>query len=209
MNYLDLIILSIVGIFVIKGLFRGFFHEVLGLVGLLVGLIFATKYMSNAAVWVDEYLRIPPGLATLLGFLLIFLGIVFGFQLLAHILQKLSQVSLLGWLEKLGGGLVGFLKGATIISLLILFVSIIPFANQLIPGRADSKLFRPMKAFAPYLFDLLTEMVPDSKSFYAELKESLENFSPSELGKNTKQFLESFQDHEKTSESNSTDEQSR
>lgn len=209
MNYLDFIILTIIGLFVIKGLFRGFFQEILGLVGLLVGLIFATKYMSNAALWIDKYLKIPPGLTTLLGFLLIFLGIVFGFQLLAHVLQKLSKFSLLGWLEKLGGGLVGFLKGATIISLLILFISIIPFASQLIPGRTDSKLFRPMKAFAPYMFDLLTETIPGSKSFYAELKESLENFSPSELGKNTKQFLESFQNHEKSSESNSTDEQSR
>lgn len=194
-----------VGFFVIKGLFRGFFQEVLGLVGLLFALILATKYMSNAAVWVDKFLNIPPALATILAFLLIFFGIIFGFQLLTHLLQKITRVSFLGWLEKLAGGIVGFLKGATIVSLLILFISMIPFAQKLIPGRADSKLFEPTKTFAPKVFNLLMEVIPGSKTFYSELKESLEKFSPEHLGKNTQNLLNSFQDQNQPSDNKSKD----
>ena len=209
MNYLDFIILSIIGFFVIKGLLRGFFKEILGLVSLFVAFIFATKYMSDAASWLDKFIRIPPGLATLLGFLLIFLGIVLGFVILAIILQKVARYSFFGWLERLGGGVVGFLKGATITSLLILFISMTPFASNLIPGRSASKLFEPAKSSAPYMFNLLTEIIPGSKTFYAELKESLDNFSPSKLGKNTKKLLESLQKTELPSENNTTDEPSR
>ncbi|MFQ5863991.1 MAG: CvpA family protein [bacterium] len=208
MNYLDLIIILVVGFFAIKGLFRGFFQEFLGLVGLVVALIFATKYMSNAAVWINKFFDLPPGLVTLVGFLLIFFGIVFGFQLLSHFLQQVTRHSFLGGFEKLAGGVVGFLKGATIISLLILFIFMIPFAKNLIPGQAESKFFYPAKNFAPKMFDLLKEFIPGSKSFYSELKESLENFSTKELGNNAQKFLNSLQNDDHSSDSNSTDDQS-
>ncbi|MFQ5752809.1 MAG: CvpA family protein [bacterium] len=193
MNYIDFIILAFVTFFFIKGLFRGFFQEVFGLLGLIVALIFATKYMSDAAEQIDSILDIPPTLATLLGFLLIFFSLIFAFQLLTHLLQKIFKYSLLSWLEKLAGGAVGFLKGATILSLLLLFISIIPFGKQFIPGIKESKLYEPTQNLAPKVFNLIMEIIPDSKSFYAELKESFENLSPSELTKNTQNFLKSFQ----------------
>lgn len=208
MNYLDLIIILVVGFFVIKGLRRGFFQEILGLLGLVVALIVATKYTSNAAIWIDKFLDLPPVLVTLLGFLLIFFAIVFGVQLITHVLQRIARYSFLGWLEKLAGGIVGFLKGATIVSLLILFLFMIPFAKNLIPGRADSKLFYPAKNFAPKMFNLLIEVMPNSKSFYSELKESLENFSPKELGNHAQDFLKSLQNDEHSSNKNSADDQS-
>ena len=170
MGYLDFIIILIVGLFVIKGLLRGFFREILGLVALFVALFFATKYMSNTAVWVDKFFGIPPGLATPLGFLPLFLAIVLGFLILAIILQKVAQYYLLGWFERLAGGVVGFLKGITIVSLLTLSISVIPFGNSLIPGRSESKLFEPAKGFAPYMFNLLTEIIPGSKSGLCRIK---------------------------------------
>ena len=209
MNFLDYIILAFVVYFLVKGLFRGFFQEVLGLAGLILALVFATKYMSNVAALIDELINIPPVLTTLLGFLLIFFCIIFATQLLIHTLQKITKYSLLGWMEKLAGGVVGFLKGATILSLLLLFLSMIPFSRNLIPGVKDSQLYAPTRNFAPKLFNLIMAIVPNSKSFYGEVKESLENFSPSEWTKNTQNFLQNFQNDEKSQEKQDTHDQSR
>ena len=194
MHFLDITIAAIVAFFLIKGLIRGFFHEVFGVVGLVVALILATKYMSNASGWVNRVLDIPPTASTLLGFLLIFFGLFFAFQLLSYLLQKLFKYALLGWLEKLGGALMGFLKGATIVSLVLIFIAMIPFGPQLIPDLDRSKLYRPMQGFAPTIFDWITQFIPNSKSFYGELKENFENFSPTDLAKNTQDFLDSVQD---------------
>ncbi len=197
MNYLDIIILSVVIFFFIKGLFRGFFQEVFGLVGIVVALILATKYMSDLAAWLDNWVSIPPAFTTLLGFLLIFFCIIFLSHLTAHLLQRIFKYSFLGWLEKIGGGVVGFLKGATIISLLILFSSKLPYIERLIPGTKESILYEPTQRFAPKIYNFIMEIIPDSKSFDTELKESFENFSSQELIKNTQDLLNTVPRNEK------------
>ncbi|MFQ5602792.1 MAG: CvpA family protein [bacterium] len=204
MNYLDFIILAVVIYFTVKGLFRGFFQEVLGFLGFIFAFIVATKFMSNAAAAIQSFMKIPPMLTTLLGFLVIFFGIVFISHILTHILQKIFRYSALGWFEKLAGGLVGFLKGATIMSLLSIFISMIPFGTTLIPGLKESQLFEPTQRFAPNVFNKIMKIVPDSKSFYGELKESFENFSQTELAKNTQNFLKTFKNNGQNNENKST-----
>ncbi|MFQ5709958.1 MAG: CvpA family protein [bacterium] len=209
MNYLDVAILAVVGTFSLKGLWRGFFQEVLGLVSLVAAFILATKYMSNVSFLIKKVLTIPPGLITLLGFLLVFFATILAFQFLIHALQKAARFSSLGWLEKLSGGLVGFLKGATVVSLLLLFISMIPFTRQLLPDRSASRLYDPARKFAPGLFNLIIKTVPHSKSFYAELKESLDNFSWTDLSENTQKFLDSLKKHESSTDGNAREKQSR
>ncbi|MCH8980732.1 CvpA family protein [candidate division KSB1 bacterium] len=201
MNYIDYIIITVVAFFAIRGLFKGFLNEVFGFLGLILALIFATKYMSNMAGVIDKFLNIPPGLTTLLGYLIIFVGTIFAVQLLNHVLQKAVQVSFLNWVDKTGGGLVGFIKGGIIISLLLLLISIIPFSRSMIPGVKDSTLYAPTKNFAPKIFNYIMYVIPNSKSFYGELKETFDKFSVSKLGENTRGLLESLKKSENSQDS--------
>ncbi len=196
MNYVDYFILAVIAYFLIRGLLRGFFSEVLGFIGVIAALICATKYMSNLAVWIDRLLDIPSVVVTVLSFVIIFFAVVFAFQFLAHLLERFFKRANLGWLEKLGGAGFGFLKGATIVSLLLLFISVVPFGTRLIKGLPQSKLNEPFRGFAPKLFNLMMEIVPQSKSFYMECKESLEKLSETELAKDTQSLLKVLQNHE-------------
>jgi membrane protein required for colicin V production len=196
MNYVDYFILAVIAYFLIRGLLRGFFSEVLGFIGVIAALICATKYMSNLSVWIDRLLDIPPVVVTVLSFVIIFFAVVFAFQFLAHLFERFFKRAQLGWLEKLGGAGFGFLKGATIVSLLLLFISVVPFGTQLVSGLPQSKLNEPVRSFAPSLFNLIMEVVPQSKTFYMECKESLEKLSATELAKDTKSLLKALQNHE-------------
>jgi len=192
MNYIDYIIIAAVGFFTIGGLFKGFLNQIFGLLGVILAMIFATKFMSNMAELVDKFLNIPPAMTTLLGYLIIFVGTIFAFQLLNHFLQKAIKVSFLSWVDKTGGGVVGFVKGGVIISLLLLLISIIPFSGSMIPGVKESTFYDPAKNFAPKVFNFVMYVIPNSKSFYGELKETFDKFSVSKLGENTRDLLESL-----------------
>lgn len=196
MNYLDYIIIAFVAVFTFKGLFRGLIFEVVGFLAVILAFILATKYMSDAAKWVDDFLNVSPTVATILGFLLIFFAVILIFQVVAHFLHKVVQYSFLGWLEKLAGGMVGFLKGAVAISLIILLISFIPLSEQLIPGQNQSKLFTPTRNFAPKIFNFMMKFIPHSKSFYDEVVESIENLPKSKIGQHTHAFLKSIQEQE-------------
>ena len=201
MNYIDYIIIAGVGFFTIGGLFKGFLNQIFGLLGLILAMIFATKYMSNMAELVDKFLNIPPAMTTLLGYLIIFVGTFFASQLLNHFLQKAIRVSFLSWVDKTGGGVVGFVKGGVIISLLLLLISIIPFSGGMIPGVKESTLYYPTKNFAPKVFNFVMYVIPNSKSFYGELKETFDKFSVSKLGENTRGLLESLKKGENSQDS--------
>ncbi|RMF56761.1 MAG: CvpA family protein [Calditrichaeota bacterium] len=205
-NYLDYIIVSVVAVFAVKGLVKGFFQEVFGLVGLVVALMLSTKYMSNTAHWIDRWLTVPPAVSTLLGFVVIFGGVVLAAQVLSHLLQKVARAAFLGWLEKLSGAAVGFLKGAVVMSLLLLLISILPFGDLIVPGQKESRLFLPTRNFAPRLFDLISEVFPGSKSFYSELRESLRGAAAQDLGRETRRFLKTLPNDDDTRKQRSNDE---
>lgn len=203
MNYIDYVIIAFVAFFLVKGLVRGFFAETLGLVGLIVAFIFATKYMSDLSNWIDRFIKMQAAIATVLSFVIIFFAVILVFHLAAHLLESLFKQAYLGWLEKLAGAGVGFLKGATIVSLLLIFISLVPFGMSLIPGLKDSRLYEPARNFAPKMFNLITKVLPGSKSFYVECKESLGRFSPGDMARNTQSFLKALQNNESPQDSRS------
>ncbi len=191
MNYIDYILLGVIAFFAIKGLIRGFINEAFSLVGLLVSLLLATRLMSDAARWLKQFIDIPPALSTILGFLLVFVAVQLAILVLNHVLQKIVKLAFMGWIDKLAGSCIGFLKGATVASLLTILLTLIPMSNELLPAQKESKLIGPTRGFAPYVFNFLSEIVPNSKSFYAEMKESLGNFSSSKIAEQTQDFLQS------------------
>ena len=188
MNYLDYTIIILVSIFTIKGLFKGFIHEVFGLVGLIASLVLATKLMGGVSDWIAGIADIPPTLNAVLGFIIVFFLVMLISQLVIHMAQ-------LGWADKLAGALSGFLKGAIIASLMLLIMTAMPLVESLLPGKDDSKLFKPTKKFAPAVFDLLVAAFPHSKSFYEEVKDSISGFSAGDLGEHAQSFLESLSDN--------------
>ncbi|MFQ5649597.1 MAG: CvpA family protein [bacterium] len=196
MTSIDYIILAVIAAFTLKGLFRGIINETIGLIALVVSLVVATKYMSNVADAIDNVLSIPPAMITVLAFLVIFISSQLCFQLVSYLLHQIVKYTFAGWLERLAGGGVGLLKGLVVASLVALLLSIVPFSDQMMPQKKDSLLFNPVKDLAPKMFNLLMVVMPHSKSFSSELKESLENLSGKKRGNQSNGLLRSLQDDE-------------
>ncbi len=172
LNYIDVAIAVLVGGLFIKGLVRGLFRESVSLFGLIAAFLIAMRFLGQASAVVDAVLRLSPSANTLVAFVSVFAISLAAFQLLANLLHKLAQKSPLSWIERLGGGLIGFLKGAVIASLLALFVGYIPFGQAFQKEQKKSILFESTRRFAPWVFDRLRGLVPGTKSFYEEVRDS-------------------------------------
>lgn len=180
LNYIDFVIIGLGIFFTVKGLLKGFVHEVLGLLGLLVAFVVATKYMSTSADYLGQYLRVPSTLASILGFLSIYLGVVLIVHVLTLVIQKVLEYSALGWIDKVIGALGGLGKAGIVISLAALGFSLLPIDETAIPGVSDSRLLGPVTKAAPWTFNMLMKFLPDSKSFYGEVKETFDRVSQDE-----------------------------
>ncbi len=110
MNSLDIVLIVVLAIAVGIGVWKGIIRMALTLAGLILGIFLAGRFY----VPFSEHLTLissPTG-AKIAAFLIIFIGIMVVAAILAHLLEKAASAVMLGWVNRLVGGIIGFLVGA-------------------------------------------------------------------------------------------------
>ncbi len=178
MSSVDILFGVVLGVFILVGIWKGFFREILGLAGILGGVFLGIvgfgilgKILNNA------FPAIPAFLWPFLSFILIFVGVYLASRLLAALLSKLSESLFLGWLNRLLGGLVGGLKGVLLISLVLLLLGFLPFQNSLQSVKQKSMLYAPLQGAIPSLYNLFSGFSFSSQNFELKVVSALENTS--------------------------------
>lgn len=120
MNWVDFVILGIVGASLLAGLYRGAVKSVFSLVGIIVGFVAATRESGAVGIVLTRWM--PDAAAAAVGFVLVFLGISLAFTLAARLLRKVLDGLSLGWLDRLAGVALGLIRGAVIVGVLALAV---------------------------------------------------------------------------------------
>ena len=170
MSAVDIIFIAILGFFTVLGIWKGFFREILGFVGVVLGAFLAILGFGPVSKIFHRLVpEIPSVIWVFLSFLLIFIAVYLLSRLLAGILSKLSKMVLLGWLNRLLGGLVGALKGAIFISLFLLLLGFLPFQNALQNVRNDSLFYQPLQRFVPLVYNLFSDFSLSSRNLEEQL----------------------------------------
>ncbi len=138
----DIVIISIVGFFLIRGIFRGSIKECFSIIGVIVGFLAALTFYSATAQlfagWVTNQ-----GYLNLLNFMAIFLIVYVIISVSGVIIKYLLKISILGWVDHIFGAIFGALKGGLIAGVLLL--ALISFLPAGAPIIRDSNL-------SPYVF---------------------------------------------------------
>ncbi|NDV18709.1 CvpA family protein [Pseudodesulfovibrio sp. JC047] len=113
MNFLDIILICIIALFVVRGFFRGLIQEVLSLVAIILALFLASHFDHLVAPHLELY--IENGITvSALSYSLIFFGTLIVFWLLTKLIRSMLELSLLGWLDRTAGGIFGLIEGVLI-----------------------------------------------------------------------------------------------
>jgi len=110
MSWLDIVIVVslVVGTFI--GLKVGVIKAVLSLVGLVIGIVLAGRLYGPFAQVLGF---IPqPDIARILAFAIILIGVMIIAAVVAKLLKWFASVTLLGWVDRLGGAILGLFLGA-------------------------------------------------------------------------------------------------
>ena len=110
MNLIDIGIIVILAISTLIGLLTGLIKAVLSLIGIVVGIVLAGRF----AVPLAHYFTFIPSqeAAEIVAFALILLGVMVIATLLAWALKWITSAVMLGWVNYLGGAILGLLFGA-------------------------------------------------------------------------------------------------
>ena len=174
MHSIDIIFLTILGFFAFLGIWKGFFREILGFIGVVGGIFLGIVGFGPISRVLSQQLPdVPPALWPFLSFFLIFVVFYLLSRFLASLLSKVFKTLYLGWLNRLLGGLVGAFKGAVLISLILLVVGFLPFQKSLQPVREKSLLYNPLQQVIPILYNLSTGARGDTAHFEKKITSAL------------------------------------
>ena len=117
MSWLDIVIIVLLVIPTLIGLKIGIIKSVLSLAGAIVGIILAGR---NYIAFAEQLTFIPQdNLARIAAFVIILVGVMLIAGIIASVLKWLASAVMLGWVNRLGGAIFGFVLGAIFCSALL------------------------------------------------------------------------------------------
>ena len=144
MNYLDIILLCLLGLLIFNGIRKGFIISLASLVALILGIWAAVHFSGYMSGWLDKTFHPSGTWLPVLSFTLTFLLVVISVMIIAKLLEKVVKTVGLGLLNRIAGGLFGLVKGVIIVSvLLFIIVSFDPKGKVITPKAKESSFFYP------------------------------------------------------------------
>jgi len=117
MYWLDTVLIVVIVFSTFLGLRTGIIKSVLSLAGLIVGVILAGRYsglLSNQLTFIPS-----EGMAKIAAFIIILIGVMVAAVVLASLLKWAASAMMLGWVNYLGGAILGLMLGAIFCSALL------------------------------------------------------------------------------------------
>lgn len=135
-----------------KGWSNGLLKEVLGLVGVFVGLYVAYLLYEQVGYQLAPHIGCSPTIANVIAFALIWIGVPILLGILATLLTKLLEWAGLDSVNSLGGAIVSIIKYAILLGALCNVLSITHLVKE--ESQQNSILFEPLKQTTSIAFEL-------------------------------------------------------
>lgn len=152
MSGVDIAILVTLGVFTLKGLFRGVVKELCSLVGIAAGSLLAFRLHPPLADWLVDLFDLPPQVCVIAAFLALFLVTVSFFTALGYLLSRSISALLLGGLNQVVGGCFGLVQGVILLSVVLFAASLRPMPGSLQQVADRSQLSPPFVELGEKVF---------------------------------------------------------
>ena len=162
---IDVIIIVVLLFFFFWGLRRGLIRQIIEIVGIIAAFIGAFYLAHHLAGYFEEKLGFTYQIALVVSAIALFIGILVLFHFLGLLLQKITSITLLGPVDRIGGGLFGAFKGVLLISLLLVIILGLPFPSSFKEDLRRDPLARAIHPVLPKLFNLVLSRTPAGLNF--------------------------------------------
>jgi membrane protein required for colicin V production len=143
MNWLDVILLLIVGVSVLTSFRKGLSREIIGLASVVIGLLLGIWFYGTAAIYLKPFVSSPTA-AKIAGFFLVFALVLFAGAIARFIMGKFLRVTRLSIVDHLLGAGFGAARGLLIA--VALLTGVMAFARE---GKPPSAI--TSSRLAPYV----------------------------------------------------------
>ena len=167
MSIWDFVILIILLAGAYRGYQKGLLREVIAVIALVAGVIGAIQWMPLGVEFLSDTFDVTSEFLPAFAFLFIFIAIVLILSLAGRLLKLVIDLTPIGFVDGVGGALLGMLKWALGISIVLW---ILDTAQVELPVGSESLIYLNVKQVAPYLFQHLSDWSPMVKEFVSTIQ---------------------------------------
>lgn len=157
MTYADIGILFIIGLSMAFSFRRGFFHEAIGLIGLIVALWGGFTYMEVAGEWFVDWID-NESVRLMAGFLVVLIVVLLVAAFIGRIVGTLVKNAGVGPLDRIFGMAFGAVRGALIVVGVVLLARLTPVTEY--GWWTASQLLPPFEQVADQVGPIISRYVP-------------------------------------------------
>ncbi len=114
MNWVDIVIIIYLLLSVVAGIAQGLIRSLFSIIGLIVGIVLAARFyqqLGNILTFIHN-----SDVANIVAFVFILLATMGVAALIALALRSILKAIMLGWIDRLGGAILGLILGALSVS---------------------------------------------------------------------------------------------
>ncbi len=173
MNWFDIALVTVILITMVIGSKKGLIRELMGFFALALGVIVTVNNIDLIALEIAKHIDASPMIIAIVSFAVL-LAVLYGlFRLAGFVFYKVGEIQKLGKRDKVGGAVMGAVRGWTLIGLGLFLVTMLPMPEAYYRAVDDSILTQPMMRTLPLLFDGTAPLHPKSGSFIEKIEESI------------------------------------
>ena len=169
MNWIDILLMLVVGVSILSGLAAGFARVGVGFIAAILGIFFGFWCYGLVAAYVLDYVS-SKAIANLIGFFVIFTFVLLVGAIIGRALAKFFRWAGLSWLDRLLGGAFGIVRG------LIIAVALVTVLMAFAPSPPPASVVN--SKLLPYLVgasDFFAAMTPhEIKDAFRDAREKAE-----------------------------------
>ncbi|EON77277.1 hypothetical protein ADIS_2145 [Lunatimonas lonarensis] len=170
MATIDVILLGMLGIGAYSGYKKGLFIGILTIIAFFFGLIVAFRFMHWGAALLSEHVESLTFMLPFISFLLIFFVVTALIRLLAYVVKQGLNLTILGTFDSFAGLVLGVLKWAMMISLLLWVANAFDFKAP-DSFREGAVIYPMITPIAPTVVDMLDRYTPIIETTMAAVQE--------------------------------------
>lgn len=165
---IDIVLYVIVFMAIVRGWRKGLILALFSAVCGLIGLAAAIKLSALLAIHMKSDLHMTSRWLPVIAFILVFVLVILIIRWGGRLLEKLIQLVLLGWLNKLGGILLFLILYLSIFSIILFYAA----QTQFITKRAigDSHFYPWIEPFGLAVIGFVTRIIPFGHDMFKALE---------------------------------------
>lgn len=165
---LDIVLIVVLILAIIKGYQRGLIVGVFSFVAIIIGLAAAMKLSTMVSEYIGEAIKVSDEWLPVISFAVVFIVVVLLIRLGANMIQKTVEISMLGWVNRLGGILFYVAIYAMVYSVILFYAEQVRLVQQ--EAMEKSVSYSYIQSLGPKVIDGFASIVPVFKGMFTDLQ---------------------------------------